>query len=133
MKKLFFVIIGLLFSVTSYAQSFNLGEFSIIIDVEESADDISLFSGKFKVKGTLEDADGEPIPGATLVASEWKSLDNSVAGSAVTGLDGKFTLELRPGVYYLYIFMPGYPHVMCELIVSGTSQENLQIVINPLD
>lgn len=67
----------------------------------------ALFAQTFPVSGTLtQAADGAPLPFATAVA--YSSTDSSMVGSATTGVDGKFSLEVPTGNYYIVFRYLGY-------------------------
>ncbi|WP_248930004.1 beta strand repeat-containing protein [Paenibacillus hamazuiensis] len=54
------------------------------------------------VSGVVNDANGNPVSGATVYA-------NNVSGSATTDASGKYTLNFAPGTYTLTVIKTGYP------------------------
>ncbi|MFC6232579.1 beta strand repeat-containing protein [Paenibacillus allorhizosphaerae] len=54
------------------------------------------------VSGTVNDANGNPVSGATVYA-------NNVSGSATTNANGKYSLNFAPGTYTLTVSKTGYP------------------------
>ncbi|UUZ86663.1 carboxypeptidase-like regulatory domain-containing protein [Paenibacillus sp. P26] len=54
------------------------------------------------VSGTVKDANGNPVPGATVLAY-------NVSGSTTTDANGKYRLNMAPGTYTLTVSKPGYP------------------------
>ena len=61
------------------------------------------------ISGTLKDADGKPVPGVHVAA---RPVDGTfLYGITNTDKDGRYTLELPPGAYYIVagnLFSPTY-------------------------
>jgi hypothetical protein len=82
------------------------------------------------ISGTLKDADGKPLSGVRVAAMP-------VAGDFVVGTtnadkDGRYTLELPPGAYYVVAgnFWPTYYTANGSRVVIGTSRNGVDFVVN---
>lgn len=73
-----------------------------------------------QVSGTLADADGRPLPFATVVML--KSADSAIARSAVSDKNGHFALSIAPsGAYTLKISCVGYTDYLLPLTVRDSA------------
>lgn len=71
--------------------------------------------------GTVTAApEGAPVTGARLVASP--SREQGQVGSAATGTDGSYTLDLPPGVYDIVVIAPGRSSVVRDGLVIAPGQ-----------
>lgn len=61
-----------------------------------------------QISGTVRDLDaGDPIPSATVAI--WYARDSTLATGAITGDDGRFSIEgIRPGRYYVKVSFIGF-------------------------
>ena len=83
------------------------------------------------ISGTLKDADGKPLSGVSVGAMP-------VAGTFLVGItntdkDGRYTLELPPGVYYVVagnLFRPTYYTANGSKVVISTSRDGVDFVGN---
>lgn len=85
------------------------------------------------ISGTLKDADGKSLTGVRVAAMP-------VAGTFLFGItntntdkDGRYTLELPPGAYYVVagnVFRPTYYTANGSKVVISTSRDGVDFVVN---
>jgi hypothetical protein len=83
------------------------------------------------ISGTLKDADGKSLTGVRVAAMP-------VAGTFLFGItntdkDGRYTLELPPGAYYVVagnVFRPTYYTANGFKVVISTSRNGVDFVVN---
>jgi hypothetical protein len=75
------------------------------------------------IAGTVQDVSGSPLPGAAVTAMR---PDGTVAGSAVTGANGSFTLSLPPGTYTILAPLPGFLPDIRGIELRSGSRVDLQ-------
>jgi hypothetical protein len=85
------------------------------------------------IAGTVQDVSGSPLPGAAVTAMR---PDGTVAGSAVTGANGSFTLSLPPATYTIGATLRGFRSSEIGGIVlrsgSGVNLGPFRLPIGPI-
>jgi hypothetical protein len=97
-----------------------------------AAGQISAPPGHIAISGKLKDADGKSLTGVRVAAM------TPVTGSFLFGItntdkDGRYTLELPPGAYYVVagnLFRPTYYTAIGSKVVISTSRDGVDFVIN---
>ena len=83
------------------------------------------------ISGTLKDADGKSLAGVRVGAMPVG--ETFPYGSTITDKDGRYTLELPPGAYYVvagYIFRPTYYAPFGFKVAINTSRGGVDFVVN---
>ena len=83
------------------------------------------------VSGTLKDADGKSIAGVRVAAMPVAG--TSLVGTTYTDRDGRYTLELPPGAYYVVagsVVWPTYYSANGSRLVVSTSRVGADFVVN---
>lgn len=78
------------------------------------------------VRGAAEDTAGAPVAGVRL---EFLLPGSSERKSAVTGADGKYSLDLPAGPYEIQLSYPGQAHTESQMAYLGPA-ERKEVVIN---
>jgi hypothetical protein len=84
------------------------------------------------ISGTLKDADGKSLSGVRVAAMPVAG--NTLAGTTNTDRDGRFTLELPSGAYYVVAgngFWPTYYTANGSRVVISASMNGVDFVVNP--
>ena len=83
------------------------------------------------ISGTLKAADGKPVSGVRVAALPVDG--TSLSGTTYTDKDGRYTLELPPGAYYVAagnFLRPTYYTAFGSRGVISTSRNGVDFVIN---
>jgi Carboxypeptidase regulatory-like domain len=83
------------------------------------------------ISGTLKDADGKSLTGVRVAAMPVAG--NFLVGTTNTDKDGRYTLELPPGAYYVVagnVFWPTYYTANGSRVVISTSRNGVDFVVN---
>jgi hypothetical protein len=83
------------------------------------------------ISGTLKDADGKSHAGVRVAAMPVAG--NVIVGTTNTDRDGRYTLELPPGAYYVVAgnaFWPTYYTANGSRVVISTSRNGIDFVVN---
>src|SRR5262245_59453901 len=83
------------------------------------------------ISGTLKDADGKSLAGVRVGAIPVG--ETFLYGMTNTDKDGRYTLELPPGAYYVvagYLFRPTYYTAFGSRVVISTSRSGVDFVVN---
>jgi len=83
------------------------------------------------ISGTLKDADGKSLAGVGVAAMPVAG--TSVAGTTSTDKDGRYTLELPPGAYYVAagsVLWPTYYTANGSRVVISASRDGVNVVVN---
>ena len=83
------------------------------------------------ISGTLKDADGKALAGVRVGAMPVG--ETSLSGMTYTGKDGRYTLELPPGAYYIgagNLFRPTYYTAFGFKVAISTSRVGVDFVVN---
>jgi len=84
------------------------------------------------ISGTLKNADGKSLAGVRVAAMPVGG--DSVLGTTYTDKDGRYTLELPPGEYYVVagnLLWPTYYAANGFKVVISTSQSRVDFLLNP--
>src|SRR5262245_17787524 len=79
-----------------------------------------------KISGTVKDASGAGIPGATVAAT---NLANKDYKTATTGADGSYSLALPPGSYTVAITLPGFRRSTHNVDVTAGGSRTLDVTL----
>ncbi|MEU2305814.1 MFS transporter [Streptomyces misionensis] len=103
---------------------------TVLVGAEPVVCDLVLSGSTAALAGTVRDAaEGHPLPGALLVATD---LRGEVVSSGTTGTDGGFSLvDLVPGSYTLAVNAPGYRPAAVPVEVAPGATESCQIGLEP--
>src|SRR5262245_50554067 len=85
------------------------------------------------ISGTLKDADGKSISGVRVAAMPVDG--TSLVGTTITDREGRYTLELPPGAYYVVAgsaFWPNFYTANGSRVVIRTSRDGVDFVVRPL-
>ncbi|HYO46859.1 MAG TPA: TonB-dependent receptor [Gemmatimonadota bacterium] len=93
-------------------------------------------AGNGEIHGSVVDAEGEPIYGASVAA--WSRPDSSLVAGDIAHEDGGFRIQgLQPGTYYLQVTSIGYDaHRTQDFSIDATSSANagvIRLVSSPVD
>jgi hypothetical protein len=83
------------------------------------------------ISGTLTDADGKSLAGVRVGAMPVG--ETFLYGTTNTDKDGRYTLELPPGAYYVaagYLLRPTYYTVFGSRVAISTSRDGVDFVVN---
>ena len=83
------------------------------------------------ISGTLKDADGKSLAGVRVGAMPVG--ETFLYGMTNTDKDGRYTLELPPGAYYVvagYLFRPTYDTAFGFKVAISTSRDGVDFVFN---
>jgi len=82
------------------------------------------------ISGTLKDADGKSLTGVRVAAMSVAG--NLLVGTTNTDKDGRYTLELPPGAYYVVAgnFWPTYYTANGSRVVISTSRNGVDFVVS---
>ena len=83
------------------------------------------------ISGTLKDANGKSLTGVRVAAMSVAG--NFLVGTTNTDKDGRYTLELPPGAYYVVassVFWPTYYTANGSRVVISTSRNGVDFVVN---
>jgi len=83
------------------------------------------------ISGTLKDADGKSLAGVRVAAMPVAG--NFLVGTTNTDKDGRYTLELPPGDYYVVagnVFWPTYYTANGSRVVISTSRNGVDFVVS---
>jgi hypothetical protein len=81
------------------------------------------------ISGTLRDADGKPLAGVRVAAMSVAG--SSIVGTTSTDKDGRYSLELPPGAYYVLAgnVWPTYFTANGSRVVISASQNGVDLVV----
>jgi hypothetical protein len=101
--------------------------FVIVLSLLAAASSVSAQITAATVSGTIKDATGGVLPGVELVV---KNLDTGITRSAVTGVDGAFTIAgLLPGRYEARASLPGFKTEAKTFELAVAQQAGLNITL----
>jgi Carboxypeptidase regulatory-like domain len=83
------------------------------------------------ISGTLKDVDGKSLAGVRVGAMAVG--ETFLYGMTNTDKDGRYTLELPPGAYYVvagYLFRPTYYTAFGFKVAISTSRDGVDFVVN---
>ena len=83
------------------------------------------------ISGTLKDADGKSLTGVRVAAMPVGG--TFTYGNTNTGKDGRYTLELPPGAYYVVagnFLRPTYYTAFGSKVVISSSRDGIDFVVN---
>ncbi|SFY47435.1 MFS transporter [Streptomyces sp. F-1] len=103
---------------------------TVLVGEEPVVHDLVLSGSTAALAGSVRDAaEGHPLPGALLVATD---LRGEVVTSGTTGADGGFSLaDLVPGSYTLAVNAPGYRPTAVPVEVGPGATEPCEIGLEP--
>jgi iron complex outermembrane receptor protein len=81
-----------------------------------------------EVAGTVRDATGTAIPGATVTVTNQTTRDSK---TATTGDDGRFAVAVPPGPYLVTASATGFRRVSQEIDTSAGASKPLELMLHP--
>ena len=120
------------YAATFYPGTANLGDaqrLTIAPGLTATAINVALLPIQAaRVSGTAVDATGKPLSNVMLNVVQ-RVGSAMVSNSARPIQEGKFTLSLTPGDYYLRVFGPGTDSATTELTVNGADIDDVQLMV----
>jgi hypothetical protein len=105
-----------------------LGAMTLIINVGRIAAAAEAKASAKQVSGTVQDAIGQPIKGATVTL---KSATGSIVARATTDAQGRFALEgIAPGVYELDVDRSGFRRAVSIITMGRNGAKPLTIALD---
>lgn len=85
---------------------------------------IQTFGQSANLNGKITDQKGSPLIGATI------RFENA-AGGAISDVDGKFSLKVKPGSYKILVTYLGFENYTQTIAIEDNETKNLNIVMQP--
>ncbi|WP_226005885.1 carboxypeptidase regulatory-like domain-containing protein [Natrinema salinisoli] len=106
------------------AEGYEDASQNVTIEVETTTTaDVTLEERPGSVEGTVTDADGEPVAGATVTVGDQQT---------TTGENGSYAVDIEPGEYTLEISAEGYQDASEDVTVEAGGTTTADVTLEPV-